>query len=298
MKIILGCMFLCWSAFPQAAAMSAPELKALIYALPSAHERRSNPFDCVNQDFEAQCSSSPTDCVAAMCEACQGIAAIAECCSLASLAAQLTCCLNAVANPAVLSMTTNVTSSITSSAMTATISIEPVVGLRACQEVFTSREACQNETKGFAPAPFSQQAACLCFQSGIFNATAYDVPLSICLAYASTGTFALYTSLVSQWGSHQAPCSRAGSYQNLTTALASGISYIGYTTGVQEAVTAAASSQPSATMVTAAATASSIANFAPELRLVSRDPKPRQALGLMSWQSFAAPVLVALSYLV
>lgn len=218
-----------------------------------ALSKRNAVTSCLTADFEAQCSTSPNDCVTAMCDACQGVPIIAECCSLASLTAKFACFQDVRNNPSELTMTTSISTNATATT-TNLISVAPLAGLEACAEVYTIRQSCQNQSLGFATASFSDQASCLCYQAGTFNATIYDGAWATCLAYASPTSPALYTSLTSLWGSDKSPCSLVGPGNNLSTTSSRSIWYIGYTTGLSAEPSFVPTGQPS--MIATAANAS------------------------------------------
>lgn len=214
--------------------------------------RRDAFSDCLDTDFEEGCKKSPADCFATMCNACQSVVVIAECCGLAADSAKLVCLNNAMANPAALTMTKGVTG--TSTSRTTSITIAPASGLAACSGVLATWQSCGSKTSGFSTLLFNQQAPCLCSKSGTMNASAYDGPWSTCLAFASTTSPALYSSLTQAFGSDRAPCSKAGNSNKTSMFAASSVWYIGYTVGPGAQPTVQFASQSSAltTMTTTA----------------------------------------------
>lgn len=95
MNTHLQALFLCFCFLHIAAAQRRSNYLGYMFT------KRDSLTNCFSADLEDECSTDPSECVAAMCDACSGVAQIAECCSLVSLSAKIQCCLEAVENPSV-----------------------------------------------------------------------------------------------------------------------------------------------------------------------------------------------------
>jgi hypothetical protein len=190
--------------------------------------KRQNATTC-NESVEDECQTNPSDCVAAMCKACSGWVQIAECCALSTVTAMAQCLLEALNNPSVLTTELSSTEAITGPSSTAAISA--VDGLQACINFESVVLSCESETPGFASAPFTEKASCLCYSSGTYQGSFYDGAFSTCLAYVSTADPAEYANFTAGFtGSIDvAPCSHSGDMSQSQRGSTASTTYIGHT---------------------------------------------------------------------
>ncbi|OAL34939.1 hypothetical protein AYO20_05900 [Fonsecaea nubica] len=87
--------------------------------------------------------------------------------------------------------------------------------LASCQLVNSIAAACSASTSNLFDQGFSVAASCLCYSGSIYQPSIYDAAIETCLAYLSTASPPLYTSLAGS-GQTGSPCASVGDVRTNT----------------------------------------------------------------------------------
>ncbi|KAF4343737.1 hypothetical protein FBEOM_2324 [Fusarium beomiforme] len=186
-------------------------------------------IECNN--FIQTCAPTISSCASVICQQCTGLGqkALNACCTTESNPADCLGDALRMPNTAEASVTTSesgpttslseivasTTTSSSQSVISTTTNEAPIVteapsGKAACESVSKSLSICNSLSPGVISSSFLFQAPCLCYNASYkFDPSIYDRPFSNCLAYYSTASPSLYSSL-SASSIESNPCSRIG----------------------------------------------------------------------------------------
>lgn len=88
-------------------------------------------------------------------------------------------------------------------------------GPSSCILINNIASSCSAQTSNFFDQPFSVAATCLCYSGSAYQPTLYDNAIKTCLAYLSTASPPLYTSLAAG-GQTNSPCASVGNVRTNT----------------------------------------------------------------------------------
>jgi hypothetical protein len=96
---------------------------------------------------------------------------------------------------AVLTLLTNVVLSTTFDKPVPLLGRQTDSGITSCAPWISIIDPCTAATPSFQSLPFSVEASCLCYSSGLWQPSVYDSAFDECLAYLSTASPAFYSSI-------------------------------------------------------------------------------------------------------